>query len=147
VEDNVGKVLGRAKRNYDTKRVRGVHCLDWQGAKNSDGYPVMNLKGRGVVLVTRYILWKFVRGFQPKEEACHHCDRPPCIEPRHLHHGFKARNMRDMWSRKRRTKPNTFIAEKRDATKIRRKANAGDAPSYEKRDAFRRRVEKRRDTD
>lgn len=68
------------------------------------------MKMAGVcVLVTRYVLSHAVRKFRKKEEALHDCDTPACIEPKHLHHGTKAQNMREMWARGRRYKTTTFL--------------------------------------
>lgn len=35
------------------------------------------------------------------EEACHHCDNPICVNPRHLYVGDRKSNMQDMWRRGR----------------------------------------------
>jgi hypothetical protein len=102
------KVWQRARRDYATPKVNGKHCLRWQGAKNTTGYPVMRYNGVCIV-VTRLILARLVRKFRRREEALHACDVRDCIEPAHLSHGTKARNMREMWSRGRRYRPNTFL--------------------------------------
>ena len=102
------RVWERAVRDYTSRKVNGKHCLLWQGARNTTGYPVMKLNGVCVV-VTRLVLARTVRRFRKKEEALHACDVRHCIEPAHLSHGTKAQNMREMWARGRRYRTTTFL--------------------------------------
>ena len=87
-------------------------CWLWLGALNSAGYPVMKVAGQ-VVLVTRFMLAGGVRRFRRRELACHECDRPRCIRPHpeHVVHGSYSKNLRDAWSRRRRSRPSTFIED------------------------------------
>jgi hypothetical protein len=99
---NLSAVLARGKRTESG-------CLEWQGALNSAGYPVMKVKGKAV-LVTRWIL-SLRRRFKRKELACHSCDNASCIEPEHLEHGTYSKNLKDAWHRSRRYSPNTFLED------------------------------------
>lgn len=85
-------------------------CWLWTGSKNSDGYPTIKVDGR-VVLVTRLLLAASVRRFKKGELACHGCDTPLCIRPhrKHVRHGTHSSNTREMWARKRRSRPCTFV--------------------------------------
>jgi hypothetical protein len=59
-------------------------CTLWQGARNSDGYPVRKKGGR-MVLVTREVLaGSLGRAIRRGRECAHVCHVRACINPAHL---------------------------------------------------------------
>lgn len=82
------------------KRGRG-ECWPWTGGLNADGYGAFSyIDGTGKCIrlgAHRWILGH-LRGehLGPDEEACHHCDNPPCQNYEdHLYIGTHQRNMAD----------------------------------------------------
>lgn len=77
-------------------------CHPWTGSDDGQhGYGRFRIGGR-TIGTARWLLG-YLRG-QPlnsDEEACHHCDNPPCCNPLHLYVGDHAQNIRDMWLRGR----------------------------------------------
>lgn len=59
-------------------------CLDWTGALNSRGYPVVRLDGR--LLLAHRAALALVTGEEipPGKLVLHDCDRPICCAPWHL---------------------------------------------------------------
>lgn len=88
-------------------RVRGYllfpkpECIVWDGAINKTGYAVIRWN-RHPMLASR-VIWAMMRGPIPDGmHILHHCDNPPCINPRHLFMGTHADNMRDMIAKGRK---------------------------------------------
>ena len=51
---------------------------------------------------SRFVLEAYEGRPQPRgTEPCHSCDRPPCVNPEHLHWGTHKRNMEEMAARRR----------------------------------------------
>lgn len=77
-------------------------CIEWSGAKTSDGYPMLTTDGKQV-LVTRYV--KAITDeipMPPSSIVCRHtCDNPPCINPEHLIWGTMKDNSQDAIQRNR----------------------------------------------
>lgn len=74
-------------------------CHPWVAARDSNGYGRFRV-GENVVLSTRWILGHLRgRELDPNEHACHKCDNPPCVNPKHLYIGTHADNMRDIVKR------------------------------------------------
>lgn len=80
-------------------------CWPWTGTLIADGYGRFKLDGRfhlahrlalGLSL-GRELLWTDAI----REEACHHCDNPPCVNPAHLYVGDRMTNRRDAVNRGR----------------------------------------------
>lgn len=76
-------------------------CHPWVGARLRDGYGSFGADGASIQ-AHRWILG-YVRGkpLEKDELALHHCDNPPCVNPRHLYVGDQFQNMKDMSDRGR----------------------------------------------
>jgi transposase-like protein len=115
------------------KRVaRGDECWIWTGGKSGK---YGHLQYRGQRLLAHRFSWVLVA-----QEACppdlvvrHKCDNPPCVRPDHLELGTIAQNVRDSYTRKRRTtgnptqgadRPNAVLDDELVAS-LRRQARAG----------------------
>lgn len=85
-------------------------CWEWTGARNGEGYAICKWFGK-VVYVHRLILYLVTGKIPPGKLAIHACDRRWCVRPLHLSSGTYSRNLRDAWSRRRRSKPSTFTEE------------------------------------
>ena len=69
-------------------------CWEWQGFRCTNGYG--RLQVDCVRWIAHRLAWAFIYGEIPDGGLiCHHCDNPPCVNPRHLCCGDKKTNMRD----------------------------------------------------
>lgn len=77
-------------------------CWPWTGARFAKGYGSFDIKGKSVIAHRQAWQLEHEQPIPADMMICHHCDNPPCCNPRHLYLGTRATNMRDMWRRKRR---------------------------------------------
>lgn len=78
-------------------------CWEWAAkSKNQFGYGVFHPRKPETVGAHRFSLaLKLGRPIAPGMFACHTCDNPPCVNPRHLYEGTNQDNVDDAVSRNR----------------------------------------------
>jgi len=90
-------------RFWDKVEVQDSGCWEWQAAL-WQGYGAYHLNGKTphasrVAAIDAY-------GEQPSSvHALHHCDNPPCVNPKHLYFGSHQQNMADMARRGKANRP------------------------------------------
>ena len=110
-------------------------CWPWLGTICPDGYGRVKVDGRS--LGAHVVAYDLTRG--PRRQGVyvlHHCDAPPCVNPRHLFTGTQAANLRDMKGKGRgnwpgqqgECHPSVKLTE-RQVRDIRQRAAAGEPQS------------------
>ena len=75
-------------------------CWIWQGFKHKRGYGEASYRGKAW-RIHRLVLF-LTKGAIPADwDACHSCDNPSCINPKHLFGGPRSVNVDDMRRKKR----------------------------------------------
>jgi HNH endonuclease len=93
----------QAARLWSRVDVRGENeCWPWMGRVDPDGYGRFDINYKPEL--AHRIVFETVTGERP-EAVCHHCDNPPCCNPRHLFGGTQTDNYRDMEAKGRRVLP------------------------------------------
>jgi hypothetical protein len=76
-------------------------CWPWLAYRAGRGYGKFGIS-YGVMVLAHRLAYEFRVGKIPAGLfVCHHCDNPPCCNPRHLYAGTHQDNVRDMVSRGR----------------------------------------------
>lgn len=83
-------------------------CWVWTGATTGKvGHGVIctkrdRLAGINELMLCHRLSWELANGPIPNgKHVLHHCDNPPCVNPKHLFLGTQADNNRDMFSKGR----------------------------------------------
>ena len=79
-------------------------CWVWQGYCKQSGHgQIGDSKRRGATRPTHQVAWEFFNGrpVAAGKQINHHCDNPPCCNPRHLYEGTAQDNGRDAVERGR----------------------------------------------
>jgi len=80
-------------------------CWEWTGYRINGKYGRFYYKGKKGESAHR-IAWMMTYGEIPEGMfVCHHCDNPPCCNPKHLFIGSFSDNMQDMWNKRRHPNP------------------------------------------
>lgn len=75
-------------------------CWEWKACKDTCGYGIIWYNKKNTK--THRFSWILHYGKIPKgTEVCHHCDNPPCVNPKHLWMGTHRSNMLDMRAKNR----------------------------------------------
>ena len=99
------KRVGTAEARFWKRVVKTDGCWLWMGKRNQRGYGEFVVGGR--VIQAHRFSYELVNGpIAPGLLACHHCDVPYCVKPRHLFLGTYADNARDR-NTKGRNSPRT----------------------------------------
>lgn len=87
-------------------------CFNWQGAKNSKGYPVVWMDGKRQY--ASRVIYRIAYGpFDEGLDVCHRCDNPACVRPEHLFLGTAKDNVRDAIAKGRWKNPPSRLGARR----------------------------------
>lgn len=73
-------------------------CWEWDRYRTPAGYGQVRYDGRNW-FAHRVVYTLLVAAIPDGLLACHHCDNPPCCNPKHIYPGTKADNGRDAYRR------------------------------------------------
>lgn len=93
-------------------------CWTWNAGKTPFGYGVFHpVKHRTVGAHRLSLEAKLRRPIHPGFFACHSCDNPACVNPRHLYEGSHLANVHDAMSRGRHKRGSMDPSAKLDEAK------------------------------
>lgn len=88
------------RRYWRKVRVAGENdCWEWTGALLSDGYGTFTVDNRPKRAT--HVAWFIEHGEWPREQMCHTCDNPRCVNPRHLYDADQSTNILDAYQKGR----------------------------------------------
>jgi hypothetical protein len=110
-----------ADRFWEKVDVRGPdECWEWTAARHLQGYGRfwIGSHAEGKTHRAHRVAWELENGPVPDGlDVCHHCDNPPCCNPRHLWLGTNQDNLRDCSAKGRAYKP-TWWGEQVGSSKL-----------------------------
>ncbi|WP_084869471.1 HNH endonuclease [Prescottella equi] len=103
------------EERFWAKVQKGPGCWEWQGARRPSGHGMFAVSRSRTAPAHSYAL-ELALGYPCPSgmEACHRCDNPPCVNPRHIYFGTRQQNIDDAWARNRHQ-----VGQDRPAAKLR----------------------------